>query len=124
MLTIRLSRIGKNKKPTYRLIISEKTKDTFGDSLEILGYYNPRANPKIVSVKNERVKYWLSVGAKTSPTVHNLLVDQKIIEGPKVKVSKLKKKKGEAPKEGAKEAAAPAETKEIPAPASPAEEKK
>ncbi len=95
MLTIRLSRRGKNKKPTYRLIVGEKSKDTFGDALEILGYYNPRANPKIVSLKGERIKHWLSVGSQISPTVHNLLVDQKIISGPKVKVSSIKKKKVE-----------------------------
>ncbi len=41
MLTIRLSRIGKKKKPMYRLIISEKARDTYGKALEILGSYNP-----------------------------------------------------------------------------------
>jgi len=102
MLALRLSRLGKNKKPIFRLVVSEKSKDTFGDHLEILGYYNPRTNPKIVNLNKERIKYWLGVGAKTSATIHNLLVDQKIIEGPKVKVSKIKKKKVETPKEEVK----------------------
>ena len=97
MIVIRLSRMGKNKQPTYRLIVSDKTKDTAGNSLEILGNYNSRTNPKIINLKADRIKYWLSKGAKASATVHNLLVDQKIVEGPKVKVSTIKKKKGETP---------------------------
>ncbi len=94
MLTIRLSRVGKKKQPTYRLIISEKSKDTFGDFLEILGHYNPLTEPRTINLKEGRIKYWLEKGAQTSPTVHNLLVDAKIIKGPKVKASKNKKKEG------------------------------
>ena len=47
MLTIRLQRIGKRKNPTYRLIVSEKARDTQYNSLEILGNYNPTQNPKV-----------------------------------------------------------------------------
>ena len=93
MLMIRLSRIGKKKQPTYRVTVAEKTKDTFGDALEILGSYDPRR--KIVNLKEDRIKYWLSQGAQASGTVHNLLVEHKITEGPKVKVSSLRKKKEE-----------------------------
>lgn len=92
MLMIRLARKGKIKQPTYRLIVSEKTKDTFGTFLEELGYYNPRS--KEIQLKTDRIKYWLSKGAQTSPTIHNLLLDQKVIEGKKVKASKSKKKGG------------------------------
>ena len=93
---IRLARKGKTKQPTYRLIISEKTKDTFGSFLEDLGFYNPRTNPPTINLKAERIKYWLSRGAQASPTVHNFLIDQKVIEGKKVKASKGKAKgKGE-----------------------------
>lgn len=93
MLVIRLSRTGKNKQPTYRLIVSEKTKDPWGDSLEILGNYNPRTNPKVVSLNAERIKHWLSKGAQASATVHNLLVDQGIVTEAKRKVSTIKKSK-------------------------------
>ncbi len=86
MLTIRLSRIGKKKKPMYRLIISEKGRDPFGRSLEILGSFNPFS--KELAVEQERIKYWISKGAQMSPTVNNLLIDKKIIEGRKVKASK------------------------------------
>ena len=99
MLTIRLSRRGKKKQPNYRILISEKSKDPWGNFLEDLGFYNPRS--KEIKLKEERIKYWLSKGAQTSATIHNLLVSQGIIKGPKVKISKMKKeeKKEETPAE-------------------------
>ncbi|PKL72045.1 30S ribosomal protein S16 [Candidatus Kuenenbacteria bacterium HGW-Kuenenbacteria-1] len=93
MLTIRLSRVGKKKQPSYRLILSENARDPWGKSLEFLGNYNPRTNPSVVNLEAERIKYWISKGAQTSATVHNLLVSQKIIIGPKVKADNVKKKK-------------------------------
>lgn len=93
---IRLSRVGKKKQPSYRLIISEKTKDPWGNALEILGFYNPRTEPSTVNLKKERIQYWLSKGAQTSATVHNLLVNEKILTGSKVKASKIKKSKKES----------------------------
>lgn len=86
MLTIRLSRIGKRKKPMYRLIISEKARDTYGNALEILGSYNPFS--KELAVKKDRIEYWLSQGSGMSATVNNLLVQNSIIKGEKVKASK------------------------------------
>lgn len=91
MLTIRLARVGKKKQPIYRLIINEKTKDTFGDFLENLGTYNPRT--KETNLKTDRIKHWLSKGAQTSNTVHNLLVNNNVIEDKKVKAWKPKKRK-------------------------------
>lgn len=89
MLTIRLSRIGKKKKPFYRLIISEKTKDPYGRALEILGAYDPFS--KELTVKKERIEYWLKNGAGMSPTVNNLLLEKEIIKGDKVAASKTGK---------------------------------
>jgi len=110
MLTIRLARIGKKNKPLYRLVISEKKKDLYGDSLEILGSYNPHA--KELQVDNDKIKYWLSKGAQMSPTVNNLLIEKKIIDGKKVKASKSKKaKKAEAESKPAETEAKPAEAK-------------
>jgi small subunit ribosomal protein S16 len=85
MLTIRLSRVGKKKRPSYRLIVSEKGRDPWGSQLEILGQYDPLATPKKIAFDAERVKYWISKGAQTSATVRNILIDQKIIEGEKAK---------------------------------------
>lgn len=102
MLTIRLSRIGKKNKPMYRLIIAEKARDPHGRALEILGSYNPYT--KELKAKNDRIKYWLSKGSQTSPTVNNLLIDKGVIEGKKVKASKPGKGKPEAAKTEAKPA--------------------
>lgn len=93
MLAIRFARVGKTKQPTYRITVSDKRRDMFGRALEILGHYNPRA--KVCEVNAERIKHWLSVGAQPSSTVHNLLVDQNLIAGPKVRVSRPKKKHAE-----------------------------
>lgn len=110
MLMIRLARKGKPKQPTYRLIVSEKTKDTHGTFLEELGNYNPRTNPKTINLKVERIQYWLAKGAQSSPTIHNLLVDQKVIDAKKVKASKKGKPNAKAATEAPKETAAPTET--------------
>lgn len=112
MLTIRLSRVGKKKKPMYRLIISEKAKDPYGRALEILGSYNPFT--KDLQIKTDRVKHWLSKGSQMSATVNNLLIEKKIIEGKKVVASKPgKKKEGEeeAKPEAKESAEKPAEEK-------------
>ena len=86
---IKLSKIGKTNKKVFRLIISEKGRDTYGNSLEILGSYNPYS--KDLQVKGDRVKYWLEKGAGMTDTINNLLVGKGIIEGKKVKASKAGK---------------------------------
>lgn len=89
MLTIRLTRVGKKKQPTYRFIVSEKARDPWGKALEILGTYNPRANPSTLNIEKERVEYWISKGAQTSDTVRNIFIDQGILKGDKVKLAGL-----------------------------------
>ncbi len=98
MLAIRLSRIGKKKKPMYRLTVAEKSKDPYGRALEILGSYNPFT--KELTVKKDRIEHWLGHGAQMSPTVNNLLIQKEIIKGEKVTASKPGKKKKEEKKEG------------------------
>ncbi len=97
MITIRLHRVGKKNQASFRLVLTEKSAPAKGKAIEILGHYNPRLKTK--ALKAERIKYWLSKGAQTSATVHNLLVSEKIISGPKVKAWRPKKKEGgkEAP---------------------------
>jgi len=96
MLTIRLSRVGKRKQPSYRFIVSEKGRDPWGKVLEILGQYNPRTEPPTLILNEDRVKYWIGKGAQTSETVWNILVDRKVVEGEKrrkVVVSTRRKEK-------------------------------
>lgn len=101
MLTIRLSRIGKRKKPMYRLIISEKAKDPYGRALEILGSYNPFT--KELQAKKDRIEHWLKQGSGMSATVNNLLVEKGLISGKKVTASSAGKK-AEAAKKAAEAA--------------------
>ena len=91
MLTIRLSRVGKKNRPTYRIVISEKAKDPYGRALEILGSYDP--HNKNLKVDDDRVRYWISKGSQMSPTINNLFIDNKIIEGEKKKATKTATKK-------------------------------
>ncbi len=121
MLVIRLQRIGKKNRPHYRLVVSEKSRDLAGRHLEILGNYDPIANPKVVNLEAERIKHWLAVGAQPSASVHNLLVSNKIIEGKKVQAWKPKKKPAEpADEKPAASASAAPESKEVPADKEPA----
>ncbi len=115
MLAIRLQRVGRKNDPSFRVIVTDsKWKPKTGKFLEILGSYDARKGEPVINA--DRTKHWLSVGAQASGTVHNILVDLKLVEGKKVNV--LGKKtpivKEEAP------VAAPAESAPADAPA-PAE---
>lgn len=92
---IRLQRIGKTKQPVYRIIVSPKHKDTQAGQLEILGTYDPVSKEKKLDVKADRIKYWMSVGAQLSPTLNNLFVSKKIIEGKKQKSVRITKRRAE-----------------------------
>ncbi len=114
MLTIRLSRVGKKKQPSYRLIISEKARDPWGKALEILGDYNPRT--KVATLKGDRIKEWISKGATVSDSAWNLLLTQKVVEGKLRNVvdrTKSNPPKKEEPKAEAPAAPAPAEAKPV-----------
>ncbi|MFH0856393.1 MAG: 30S ribosomal protein S16 [bacterium] len=93
MLTFKLERMGKKNKPTFRLIITEKEKDPYDKSLEILGNYNPQTKEAVL--KEDRIKHWLSKGAQATTTVQNLLISKGLMEGKKVKVYSLTKKRHE-----------------------------
>lgn len=96
MLIIRLQRVGKIKKPVYRLIISEKARDTKGTYLELLGTYNPHDKVNGLVPKTERIQYWISKGAQMSETVNNLFVKAGIVVGKKqrsVHISKTRQVK-------------------------------
>jgi small subunit ribosomal protein S16 len=85
MLTIRLTRVGKKKDASFRVVVVEsKRKVQAGNYLEMVGSYDPRVDT--VTLKADRIKHWLSVGATVSDTVHNLLVSNKIIDAKKKNV--------------------------------------
>lgn len=73
MLRIRLRRVGGKKQPSYRIVVAESTSPRDGKFVEIVGFYNPRTEPETVQVKEDRVLYWLSVGAQPSDSLARLL---------------------------------------------------
>jgi len=99
MLMIRLQRVGRKNEPTFRVVLTDsKNGPKSGKSLEVLGSFDSRRSEK-AEIKFDRVKHWMSHGAKLSGTIHNLLVSRKLVEGKKVNVLPKKrpiKKEGEA----------------------------
>jgi small subunit ribosomal protein S16 len=78
VLTIRLSRIGKKKKPYYRVVVIERTRPRDGRVREAVGTYDPLKKPAEIKLDAERIKHWISVGAQPSDTVRSLIRQQKI----------------------------------------------
>ena len=66
---IRLTRMGRKKKPFYRIVVTNSRKRRDGGWIESIGFYNPVANPAVVKLDRERLEYWKSVGAKMSERV-------------------------------------------------------
>lgn len=89
MLSIRLSRVGKSRAPIYRVVVMPKHRDPWANTVEILGHYNPRTQPREFVVKADRVKHWISQGAEVSNTLWNLFIDEKIIDEKKRSVSHI-----------------------------------
>ncbi|MCU0247192.1 MAG: 30S ribosomal protein S16 [Bryobacter sp.] len=73
MLMIRLARFGAKKKPTYRVVVIEKERARNSRSVEVVGHYNPVANPAVVHLNHERIEHWMKNGAKPSDTVARLI---------------------------------------------------
>jgi small subunit ribosomal protein S16 len=70
---IRLTRLGSNKRPHYRIVAADKQYKRDGRFLEILGTYNPKRDPIAVTMKEDRLKYWVEQGALVSDTVASLV---------------------------------------------------
>ena len=80
MVMIRLSRIGSTKRPYYRIVVIDKRRARNGRFLEVVGQYNPIANPVQMEVNAERAQYWLSKGAMPSETVRSILKKKEIVK--------------------------------------------
>ena len=123
MLKVRLKRVGRKNDPSFRLILTESTNGPkSGKAIEVFGSYNPHSAQDNVKINGERILYWIGKGAQVSPTVHNMLVNNKIVIGKKVNVLPKKRPivKGaeKMPQGGPKEtsvAAVPAEPSSTPA---------
>jgi small subunit ribosomal protein S16 len=77
---IRLARHGAKKRPFYRIVVADQESRRDGRFIEIVGTYNPLKEPADVSLKNDRIEYWLSQGAKPSDTVKSLLKKNTVSE--------------------------------------------
>lgn len=76
MLRIRLSRTGKKKQASYRVVVTDIENKRDGRIVERIGHYNPRTDPLVFTLEENRALYWLSVGAQPSDAVRRLLVKQ------------------------------------------------
>ena len=128
-----MQRTGRINSPSYRIIVVEHAEGPkTGNIVEKVGTYEPKSKQRVLDA--ERIKYWISVGAKPSATVHNMLVSLGIINAKKINVLPKYKEpapavaegSGEAKKEEVAAEPAPAEVpaEEPSAPTAPAEEVK
>ena len=103
---IRFQRIGRKNDPAFRIAVLDKASGPkAGKYVDLVGTYNPKT--KAVTLKPEAIKKWMSQGAQVSPSLHNLLVKEGVIEGAKTSrvVSQVNLGKNIA-KKAAEEAAA------------------
>ncbi len=70
---LRLMRIGKKKQPQYRIVVMDERAPRDGRYIEQIGRYDPRQQPSLVEVDNDRAADWLSKGAQPTETVEKLL---------------------------------------------------
>ncbi|EAK0829544.1 30S ribosomal protein S16 [Campylobacter fetus] len=66
---VRLTRMGRKKRPFYRIVVTDSRKRRDSGWIESIGYYNPMVEPEVVKVDTKRLTYWKSVGAKLSDRV-------------------------------------------------------
>lgn len=115
---IRLRRTGRRHKPSFRIVVTEKTAPRDGRFIETLGHYNPRTEPVTLQVDADKARDWLSRGATTSDTVRSLLKKAGVFApgdatSAAAAAAEVKSEPAEAPPEPK---AAPAESEAPPAP--------
>ena len=102
-VSMRLKRLGKKKKPVYRLVVADKRNPRDGKTIEDIGQYNPLIEPIFLKVNEERVKYWISVGAQPTQTVQRLLSTIGLYKQKPIQSSHQKTKKKDLKKSTEKE---------------------
>ena len=85
MLKIRLQRIGRRNDPSFRVVVTDSHESTkTGNFLEVLGSHSPTHH--VTNLKKDRILHWISKGAQTSGTIHNMLISQGVTQGKKINV--------------------------------------
>ena len=70
---IRLARVGSKKNPVYRVVVADSRSPRDGRFIEIIGRYDPQADPSIIEIDEAKVRDWMSKGAQPSESVQRLL---------------------------------------------------
>ena len=80
MVKIRLKRMGAKKSPFYRIVVSDSRDRRDGREIEVIGNYDPRQNPAVVNLNEEKTLAWLNNGALPTDTVRNILSKEGIMK--------------------------------------------
>ncbi len=119
MLKIRLSRVGKKKQPSYRVVVADARAARDGAFVDIIGHYDPLTDPKVVEFDGDKVRDWLAKGAQPSEPVQRLLAAQGIMAARPKPSTPKKEVLVAAQAKAAAEAAPPAEPLAAPEAAAP-----
>jgi len=130
---LRLMRMGKKKQPTYRVVAADSRSPRNGRFIEIIGTYEPRQDPSVIKIDNERAVHWLQHGAQPTDRVAKLLkisgawteaTGETVDAAVPTAAPKKSKKQVDKEAEAAEAAAAPAEeaAADEPAEEAPAED--
>ena len=117
---IRLRRVGAKKRPFYRLVVADARSPRDGRFIEAIGTYDPLQNPALVKVDADRVKEWISKGAKPTDIARQLLVAEGVLEHTGPKFERVEKSPKLSKKQVAKARAAETAAAEPPPPEAPA----
>jgi small subunit ribosomal protein S16 len=79
-IKIRLARMGAKKRPFYRMVVTESGSPRDGRFIEIVGTYDPKQEPAVISWKQDVLERWLSVGAQPTTTVKNLIRNSGVLK--------------------------------------------
>ena len=101
MLRIRLRRVGKKGKPSYRIVVAQSTAPRDGSYVEWIGNYDPMADPPAISLKEDRAVKWLEQGAQPSDAVKRILDKTGILQRTPVFRTVTSSSPVEAPEAGA-----------------------
>ena len=107
MLKIRLRRQGTRNAPFYRVVVSDQRRVPGSAAIEELGYFDPKRSPKVISLKEERIDYWVSKGAQMSPTVRRMRGKSNVGEDGQVVATETEAAPAKKAAPKAEEAAAP-----------------
>lgn len=77
---IRLTRLGRKKKPFYRIVVADGERQRDGKFLDVVGTYDPMQNPAAITINAEKLQDWIGKGALPSTTVQSLIKKTAVTE--------------------------------------------